>query len=99
MEVFLAGLGVNLLLIIGIVGITEVFKKLFPKLSAKDDRWYILFSLVSSVLFSVFIVSPFTWMTFGYSVLINFSVATIFYKYILKLIDSKMAEMKDKLGK
>lgn len=85
--------GLNIAIILSIVGITEKIKEFIP--IPKNKKIYLLSPLIQSLLFSLFLTTPFVWQTFLLNTVLYFSISTLFYDLVVQYINNKKEKLKE----
>jgi uncharacterized membrane protein YbaN (DUF454 family) len=85
--------GLNLAVILSIVGITEKLKEFLP--IPKDKKIYLLSPLVQSLLFSLFLTTPFVWQTFLLNTVLYFSISTLFYDTVIQYVEKQKERLNE----
>jgi len=87
----LNSIGIQIPILIAIVGICEIFKKFIPK----KHKWaFILITIVLSFGMSVFITSPFDWREYLLNSFVYLGASTIFYNTLIRLTNKGIERVK-----
>lgn len=86
-------LGLDLAIILAIVGISEKLKDVLPK--PKHKILYNVMPLLLSGGFAFTVTTPFGWQLFAYNVVIYFGISVLFYDTVIKYIERKKIKLEE----
>lgn len=91
-------LGLNLLAILTIVGLTETFKDLVP---LENKKWYLVVSFVLAALMAFVArgAGEVAWFTLVFNALVYFTVSKLFYDAVLQFVEKKKKELAQRVDR
>ncbi len=82
--------GLDVALVVAIVGITQKIKSLVP---LENRKWYLLCPLVLSVIVAFSLTNPLVWQEVLRNFLVYFGVSVLFYDAVIEFVEKKKEEI------